>query len=160
MNIVWQQLVTHALGFLLVVWLLKKYAWGPLMAMIDERREKIVSDFREIELQKQDVAQQKGAYEDKLKAIEQERREKLIEGVNEGQKIAAELKSKAQAEAKEILVRAKAETQRELAKAKVQLKNDMVDLTLAATEKILRERLTAEKDRELVSGYIEELSQA
>lgn len=160
MNIVWQQLVTHALGFLLVVWLLKKYAWGPLMAMIDERREKIVSDFREIELQKQDVAQQKGAYEDKLKAIEQERREKLIEGVNEGQKIAAELKSKAQAEAKEIIVRAKAETQRELAKAKVQLKNDMVDLTLAATEKILRERLTAEKDRELVSGYIEELSQA
>ncbi|MCH7877780.1 MAG: F0F1 ATP synthase subunit B [candidate division Zixibacteria bacterium] len=160
MNIVWQQLATHALGFLLVVWLLKKYAWGPLMAMIDERREKIVSDFREIELQKQDVAQQKGAYEDKLKAIEQERREKLIEGVNEGQKIAAELKSKAHAEAKEIIVRAKAETQRELAKAKVQLKNDMVDLTLAATEKILRERLTAEKDRELVSGYIEELSQA
>lgn len=160
MNIVWQQLVTHALGFLLVVWLLKKYAWGPLMAMIDERREKIVSDFREIELQKQDVAQQKGAYEDKLKAIEQERREKLIEGVNEGQKIAAELKSKAHSEAKEIIVRAKAETQRELAKAKVQLKNDMVDLTLAATEKILRERLTAEKDRELVSGYIEELSQA
>lgn len=160
MNIVWQQLATHALGFLLIVWLLKKYAWGPLMAMIDERREKIVSDFREIELQKQDVAQQKGAYEDKLKAIEQERREKLIEGVNEGQKIAAELKSKAQAEAKEIIVRAKAETQRELAKAKVQLKNDMVDLTLAATEKILRERLTAEKDRELVSGYIEELSQA
>lgn len=160
MDIVWQQLVTHAVGFLIVVWLLKKYAWVPLLDMIEERREKIISEFREIELQKQDISNQHKEYDDKLKKIEQERREKLLEGVKEGQKIAAELKTKAQAEAKDIIVRAKAETQRELAKAKVQLKNDMVDLTLSATEKILGEKLTAEKDRELVSEYIEELSRA
>ncbi len=160
MDLVWQQIATHALGFLIVVFLLKKYAWGPLLSMIEERREKIVSEFREIELQKQDVSNQQKEYEDKIKAIEQERREKLLEGVNEGKQIAADLKSKAQVEAKEIIVKAKAETQRELAKAKVQLKNDMVELTILATERILSEKITAEKDRELVSGYIEELSQA
>lgn len=160
MDLIWQQLATHALGFLIVVFMLKKYAWGPLLSMIEERREKIVSEFREIELQKQDIANQQKEYEDKLQKIEQERREKLLEGVNEGKALAADLKSKAQAEAKDIIVKAKAETQRELAKAKVQLKTDMVDLTLAATEKILGEKLTAEKDRQLVSEYIEELSRA
>ncbi|MFQ5606774.1 MAG: F0F1 ATP synthase subunit B [Candidatus Zixiibacteriota bacterium] len=160
MNLELQQIVTHALGFLLIVWLLKRYAWGPFLDMIEERREKIVGEFREIELQKQDVSQQSEEYDEKLKEIEQVRRQKLLEGVSEGQKLAAELKSKAQAEAKEIIHKAKAETQRELAKAKVQLKNDMVSLTLGATEKVLRERLTAEKDRELVSKYIEELESA
>lgn len=159
-ELVWQQIATHMLGFLLVVWLLKKYAWGPLMDMIEERREKIIGEFREIDLRKQDVDNQRKEYDDKLKEIEQERRQKLLEGVNEGQKIATDLKAKAQAEAKDIIVKAKQETQRELAKAKAQLKGDMVAITLSATEKILGEKLTADKDRELVSSYIEDLNRA
>ncbi len=160
MNIVWQQIVTHALGFLIVVWLLKKYAWGPVMGMVEERNEKIANDFREIELQKQDIRQQEEQYQQKLKEIDAERRQKLLEGVNEGQKVANELKSNAQAEAKEIISRAKEETVREVAKAKVQLKNDMVEITMGAAEKILVEKLTADKDRELVAGFIEELENA
>jgi len=160
MNIVWQQIVTHALGFLIVVWLLKKYAWGPVMALIEERNEKIANDFREIELQKQDIRQQEEQYQQKLKEIDAERRQKLLEGVNEGQKVANELKANAQAEAKEIINRAKEETVREVAKAKVQLKKDMVAITMSAAEKILAEKLNADKDRELVAGFIDKLESA
>jgi F-type H+-transporting ATPase subunit b len=157
MELIWQQIVTHALGFLIVVWLLKKYAWGPVMEMLEERREKIVGDFREIELRQQDVRQQEELYQQKIKEIEAERRQKLLEGVNEGQRLANELKSNAQTEAKEIISKSKEETVREVAKAKVQLKKDMVEITMSAAEKILAEKLNAEKDRELVAGFIEKL---
>ena len=160
MNLVWQQIVTHALGFLIVVFALKKFAWGPVMDMVEERRDKIANDFREIELQKQDIRQQEEQYQQKLKEMDAEHRQKLLEGVNEGQKVANELKSNAQAEAKEIISKAKEETVREVAKAKVQLKKDMVEITMSAAEKILAEKLTADKDRELVAGFIDELESA
>jgi F-type H+-transporting ATPase subunit b len=154
------QIITHSIGFILVVLLLKKFAWGPLTDMLEERREKIVSEFREIEYQKKDVENQKAQYDDKLKEIEGERREKLLEGVNEGQKIANELKATAQNEAKELITRAKAESEREVTKAKAQLKKDMVDITLVAAEKMLNEKLTEEKDRQLVGGFIDKIQQA
>ncbi len=157
MELIWQQIATHALGFLIVVLLLKKFAWGPVMEMLEERREKIVNDFREIELGKQGIRQQEELYQQKIKDIEAERRQKLLEGVNEGQKMAAELKSTAQDEAKEIIVKAKEETVREVAKAKVQLKKDMVEITMSAAGKILSEKLSADKDRELVAGFIDKL---
>jgi len=160
MNLVWQQIVTHAIGFLIVVFVLKKYAWGPVMDMVEERRDKIANDFREIELQKQDLRQQEEAYQQKLKEIDADRRHKLLEGVNEGQKLANELKVNAQAEAKEIITKAKEEPAREVAKAKVQLKKDMVEITMSAAEKILAEKLSADKDRELVAGFIDKLESA
>ncbi|HSG99263.1 MAG TPA: F0F1 ATP synthase subunit B [candidate division Zixibacteria bacterium] len=160
MDIVWQQILTHMLGFLLVVWLLKKFAWGPLLSMIEERRENIVSEFREIEFQKKDLEKQRHEYDDKVKEIEQERRQKLLEGVNEGQKIAAELKATAQGEAKEIITKAREESAREVIKAKAQLKKDMVTITMSAAEKLLREKLTDDRDRQLVGDFIDQIDGA
>lgn len=160
MDIVWQQILTHMLGFLIVVWLLKKYAWGPLLSMIEERRENIVSEFREIEFQKKDLEKQRSEYDDKVKEIEQERRQKLLEGVNEGQKIAAELKATAQGEAKEIITKAREESAREVIKAKAQLKKDMVTITMSAAEKLLREKLTDDRDRQLVGDFIEQIDRS
>ena len=160
MNIELWQLLTHAIGFLIVVGLLKKFAWGPILDLIEERREKISGEFREIELQKQDVDSLRSDYEARMKEIESEKRQKLVEGVNEGQKIANELKVKAQSEAREIITRAETESERELVKARVQLKDDMVRLTMGAAEKILGEKLDAEKDSRLVSGYIDQLEKA
>ncbi|MCH9031641.1 MAG: F0F1 ATP synthase subunit B [candidate division Zixibacteria bacterium] len=160
MNIELWQLLTHAIGFLIVVGLLKKYAWGPILDLIEERREKIAGDFREIELQKKDVESLRNDYVVRMKEIESEKRQKLVEGVNEGQEIANELKSKAQTEARGIITRAEVESERELVKARVQLKDDMIRLTIGAAEKILGEKLDAEKDRQLVSGYIDQLENA
>ena len=43
MNLEWQQILTHLLGFGIAVWLLKRYAWGPLLSIMEERRNKIVA---------------------------------------------------------------------------------------------------------------------
>ena len=89
-----------------------------------------------------------------------ERRQKLIEAVEEGKKVAAELKAAAQEEAKQLQAKAKADLEREVAKAKVQLRDDMVAITMGATERILNEQLDDPKQRELIGRYIEELGKA
>jgi len=157
MSLEWQQILTHLVGFGLVVWLLKKFAWGPLLDLMEERRNKIVDEFKQIDDEKARVAELTAEYDAKLKDIDNERRVKIVEAVDEGKALAAEIKANAQNEVKDINAKAKADLEREVAKAKVQLRNEMIALTMTATEKVIREKLTDDKHRELIGGFIDGL---
>lgn len=154
------QLITHAVGFLITLWVLKKFAWGPLLSLMEERRNKIASEFKNIDEEKTKAAELTAEYEAKLKDIDAERREKLLEAVNEGKKIADEIKLAAQEEAKKASAKAKDELERDVAKAKVQLKDDMVSMTISAAEKLLKEKLDDAKHRELIGGFIDNVEKA
>lgn len=154
------QLVTHAVGFLITFLLLKKYAWAPLLKLMEDRRNKIADEFKAIEDEKVKVDSLTAEYEGKLKDIDTERRQKLVEAVDEGKKIAEELKAQARDEAKSITEKAKGEIERDVAKARVALKDDMVAMTMTATEKIIRERLDDAKHRELIGSFIDNLEKA
>jgi F-type H+-transporting ATPase subunit b len=155
MNLEWQQLATHAVGFLLTLWILKRFAWGPLLAIMEERRTTISNEFKRIDDEKAKAARLTTEYENKLKEIDAERRAKLVEAVNEGKKIAEDLKSTARAEAQEITSKNKSELENEVKKARVHLKNEMIAITMTATEKIIRERLDDQKHRQLIGAIID-----
>ena len=157
MSIEWQQLITHAVGFVIAVWILKKFAWGPLLGLLEERRDKIAGEFKQIEKEKSDVAQLTADYEGRLREIDNERRAKLIEAVEEGKKLAADIKQSAQQDVYNMHEKAKADLQRDIAKAKVQLRDEMVGMTMTAAEKIIREKLDDQKHRELIGRFIDDL---
>ncbi|MBN2225891.1 MAG: F0F1 ATP synthase subunit B [candidate division Zixibacteria bacterium] len=160
MNIELAQVITHIIGFLITVWLLKKFAWKPLLSMMEERRQKIKDEFDNIETRKQDAEQLRTEYENKLKNIEAERRVKITEAVNEANKLASDIKMNAQEEARGIINRTNEQLDRDVAKAKVQLKEQMVAITLTAAEKILHEKLDDKKERELIGKFIDNIEKA
>jgi len=160
MEFVWQQALTHAVGFLIMVWILKRFAWGPLLSLLEERRKRIADEFKSIEDERAKANQLTADYEAKLKDIDTERRAKLVEAVNEGKKIAEEIKSTAREEAKQMMIKAKADLGREVAKAKVQLKNDMIAMTITATERIINDKLDDSKHRELIGNFIDNVEKA
>lgn len=157
MDIDVQLLVTHAIGFLITLWILKRYAWGPLLNIIEERRLKIVGEFENIEKEKKNAEELNNQYQAKLREIDSERREQIVKAVNEGKKIAEELKSAARDEVNDLREKSKSELSREVAKAKVQLKDDMVSISVAATEKLLHEKLDDSHHRKLIDEYIDDL---
>ncbi|MFH1374112.1 MAG: F0F1 ATP synthase subunit B [bacterium] len=160
MDFVWQQALTHAVGFLITVWILKRFAWGPLLSLLEERRNKIADEFKAIEDEKAKTAELTADYEARLKEIDAERRARLVEAVNEGKKIAEEIRTSAREEVKVINAKAKTDLVREVAKAKVQLKNDMVAMTITATERIINEKLDDAKHRELIGNFIDNVEKA
>lgn len=151
------QIVTHIIGFLIAVLLLKRFAWKPLLSILEERRSKIKSEFDNIDKEKKKVEDLVSDYQTKLKEIDSLARVKIQEAAREGQKLANEIKENARKESKDILTRAREEIQMDVDKAKVQLKNDLVNMTMRAAEKLIRERLDEEKDRELIARFIEEV---
>jgi F-type H+-transporting ATPase subunit b len=160
MNLEWQQLLTHAVGFLITLWILKKFAWKPLLALMEDRRNRIIDEFKKIEDEKMKVAQQQAQYEARLREIDNERRAKLVEAVEEGKKIAADIKAHAQDEVKELHAKAKGELEREVAKAKVELRDQMVTITMTAAQKLIKEELNDAKHRDLINRYIAEVEKA
>ena len=160
MSFEWQQILTHALGFLIFVWVLKKFAWGPLLGLMEERRQKIVGEFDEIDKQKADVADLTAKYEARLKEIDQERRQKLVEAVQEGKQMAADMKSSTMNEIRALHEKAKTDLQRDIAEAKVQLRDEMIAITMTAAEKVVREKMDDVKHRDLIGRYIDELGRA
>ena len=157
MNLSIQEILTQAAAFILLVWVLKRMAWKPLLKLLDERREKIRTGFEEIEKAKKDVEELKRQYEQAHARIDEEGRQKLQQVIDEGKRVARELQDGSRREARTILEKAKEDIVLEVAKAKVTLRNEIADLTLAATERLLGEKLDETKDKEIVLDFIEDL---
>ena len=62
MNLVWQQVLTQIIGFLIVLWVLKRFAWKPILALLEERRQKIKNEFDEAARRKGEANQLLASY--------------------------------------------------------------------------------------------------
>jgi len=158
MNLIDLRLVfTQILGFLVLLWALNKWAFGPLLGVLEARRAKIAGEFAAAERAMAGAQEQKSRYEQELRGIEARARQRLTEAVAEGQKVGAEIRQQAQAEAALRLERAKDDIERENEKAKERIKEQMIDLALRSAEKILRQKLDDPAQRRLAGEFIDEV---
>lgn len=146
--------VTVIFGFTILFLVMKKYAWPVILDTIDARQKEIADGFSEIENLKNEAAESLRKYQEEIKGIEETRRQMLQEGVDDGKKIGVELVEKARAEIAVEAAKAKQHIKLELATARKQLREDVIDLTVKATEHILEQKLTDEADRELIGSFI------
>ena len=151
------QVITQILGFMIMVWALRRYAWGPMLAMLEARREKIAGEFKEADRLKGEALGLKARYEADLKGIEAQARQRMQEALVEGQRVAAEIKTQAQKDAAVRLERASDEILREREKAKELLKQQVIGLSIRTAEKILRQKLDDPAQRKLAGEFIDEV---
>jgi len=151
------EVVAQVVSFLLLLTLLRIFAWKKLLKMLDDRRERIASEFRRIDEAQSAVEKLRADYDKRLSGIEAEARAKIQEAVAEGKRVSQEIREGARQEARTILGKAQENIEIEVSKAKQELKQKVVELTLGTTEKLLKEKITDEKDRKLASDFLDEL---
>jgi F-type H+-transporting ATPase subunit b len=149
--------LTQILGFVILVWILGRFAWGPIVAGLEARRQKIAGEFAEAERRKQEADQLKAKFDAELRGIEALKRANIQEGIAEGQRVAAEIKAHANDEAQARLHRAEDEMAREREKAKELLKEQVVALSIRTAEKILQSKLDDPAQRKLAAAFIDEV---
>ncbi len=161
MNLIdWRQVGTQILGFLLTVWILQRYAWRPLLGVLEARRQRIAGQFQEAERRRAEADSLKLRYEQELRTVDAQARKRLQEAVAEGQRVAGEIKAQAQKEAVERVERARDEIAREHEKSKEVLKEHVIQLALRSAEKVLRQNLDDAAQRRLVNEFIDEVGAA
>ena len=161
MNLIdWRLVGTQIIGFLLTLWLLRRFAWGPLLKVLEERRQRIAAEFQEADRQKGEAAALKAQMDQELRGIEAQARKRLQEAVAEGQRVAGEIRTQAQQEASQRIARADDEIAREREKAKEMLKEQVINLAMRSAEKILRKEIDGPAQRKLVAEFIDEVEAA
>jgi len=128
-------LLGHLVAFLLLFWILKKFAWGPVLQMVDQRRESI---------------EKASELDEHLSAIEEERRRIMEEAAREGRALADEIRQAAEQQRERILAKAQADIQMEREKLKAELNNYVADLAIDISEKLVAKQLDREEQRRLI----------
>jgi len=149
------EIIAQIIGFIILLALLRVFAWKRILGLLDKRKEYIASELKNIEDSKQDIEKIKLDYEAKLASIEKTAQERLAETLDQSKVILEDSRKAAHLTAQGIIDNARASVKYELAKAKDELKNEIIDLTLKATENIIQEKLTGEGDRKLVEDFLE-----
>ncbi len=151
-----KQVLTQIVGFLIFLFLIRKFAWGPVLQTLEDRKAKIAGDLADAERKKAEAAELRAKLEAELRTIDQQARVKIQEAVAEGQHHAAEIRADAQAQARARLERADAEIAGERAKAQKALQEDMARLAVGGAERILRKKLDEAEQRRLIGEFIAE----
>ena len=146
--------------FAILVLILGKYAWGPILAAVDAREKGIQTALDEAAERNQEAEKLLANYKENLADARRQANELLAEGKTAGDSIRMEIEEKARGEAQSIIERARAEIERERDAAIAEIRRESVDLALAAATRLVQENLDQEKDRVLVERYLTELGGA
>ena len=157
------QLLTPSLGllfwttiiFLVVFFLLKKYAWKPILQALDDREKSIDDALRIAENTRKEMEQMKSQHEDLLAQAKQERNAMIKEAKDLKESIITQAKDQARKEAQGILDEARKEIDNQKMAAFTDLKNQVGKLVVEVSEKVLRRELT---DKQQQENYIKELA--
>ena len=153
-HIDWKLIIAQLVNFTIVLFVLYKFAYGPILKMMNERSDKIEKGLKDAE----------GAQK-KLAEIAEKEKEVLVEARKQAQEIVAKAEAVAVKSKDEIIADSKAQAAKILedaAKKIEQEKNQMLtevkmqvaELVVAATGKIIDGKIDGEKDRELIEKAI------
>lgn len=145
--------------FAALVFVLGKFAWGPILKAVEARETGIQSKLDEAAARNDEAARLLAEHKEQLADARRQASELIAEGKTTGEKVRREIEEKARAEAQGIVERARVEIGRERDAAIEALRRESVELALAAASRLMHERLDQDKDRALVEGYLGELSE-
>ena len=157
------ELVTPEIGlifwtiivFSLLLIILKKYAWKPILTAVDERNKSIDDALRAADKAKEEMQALNADNERILIEAKKERDQLLKEGREIKESVISQAKDKAKLEADKILTTAKDQINNEKMKAITELKTQVAEMSIDIAEKILKSELAdKEKQKELITEVL------
>ena len=147
-------------SFLLLIFLVKKYAWGNISSILDERAEKISSDIDGAEEARKKAEELASKREAELAGSRTEAKT-IIENAKEtAEKSKADILAEAKLEAGRLKEKANQEIAQNKAEALQSVKGDVADLTISLARKFSPKNLDSQAHKELIDQYIDQLGEA
>jgi F-type H+-transporting ATPase subunit b len=150
-------LIWTIITFVTLVFVLRMFAWKPLLEALKKREEHVRSSIERAEFAKQEAERILEENRKQLANAEAEAHRILNEGRALGDKLKSEIVDQANQQSRRMVEQAKQEIERDKEAALSQLRNEVANLAIKAAEKILDETLDENRQRKLVDAYLKEL---
>lgn len=147
-------------NFLLLVWLLHKFAWKGIIGALEKREKQIAQDKQAAAEARQEAQNIKEELDAKLKEIAAEATAKMQEAVAAGNAQKEQILAESQRQAEHLLTQAKAQITAEKEKALQEVRKEIVSTALAAAVKIAQQQITEQTAAKVVDEVLQEVSKA
>ena len=144
-------------GFILHWILLAKYLFRPVLALLHAREHDIKSTYEEAEKERAGAEESRADYEKRLAGIEAEARARIQAAVKDAESAKNDILADARSRSQDILHRGQDELAREKEKTLAELREQVVDISLAAAGKLIEESLDEARHRKLVTDFIDRI---
>lgn len=150
LGIDWKLFVAQMVNFVVLMAVLYKFLYKPVLKMLDDRKEKIDTSLKQAEQIQKNLFESEG---EKAKIISEARNEAgriVAESRNIAETMREEIVNKAKLEAASAVEAGRKELQSEKEAMMKEIKKEAAEMIVVAAEKILREKINAKTDKELI----------
>ena len=155
---IWQTVVS-LLNLLILFLILKKFLFKPVQNVIKSRKDKVDAQYSEAEEALANAKASEKELNEKLSRAHNTADEIVKEATAQGERRRDNIVTEARAEADAIIRQAKAAAQMEKKKAQEDIKDQIVDVSSALTEKLIERELNVEDHRRLIDSFISEMEE-
>ncbi len=149
--------VVEIVVFLVLLWLLARYVFPPLLRALEARQQLIAQSLQEAEKARQEAERSRASEMAEMAEARAKAQEILDRAQQLGEQLREELRQRGEAEQQAMLERARAELQREREQAVAELRRQVADLVVMATTRVLQEELDERRQLRLVEQALSEV---
>jgi len=146
--------------FALFAFVLGKFAWGPLLGIIEEREKSVRSAVDDAHKANQEAQELLEKHKALVRDAGRERDELIKKAIAEADQVRSDLVAKARSESEQLVERARGQIEREKSSAIQALRAEVADLAVEAAAKIVTSSMSEENQRKLVDDFIAGLPKA
>lgn len=150
------KLITQLIAFIGFIFLLWKFALGPIVKMIDSRTEKIQESMNAAEQMQADLKASAVRSEEALLEARKEAQQIIANARESSENLLNKAREDAAKQSDEYLARAQATLRAETEQARLQLRQELADLAVSAASKIVRKELDPAAQRVLIDETLAE----
>ena len=144
-------------NFALLLVVLGKFAWKPILSMLEERERAVKADREAAEAAKTDAERIRAELHEKLKALSDDVKAELSAAARTGESERQEILAQAKAQAEQLLASARQDLARDRDQLKADLKKYVSDISLSAAEKVAGRGMDDKSNRDIVEQTLKDL---
>ena len=146
--------------FLVLFFLLTKFAFKPITAAVEAREKSLEEALAAAKRDRDEAAKLLAEHRAQIEAARGEAQKLITDARSTGEKMRNDLLEKARAEQQAAVERAAAEIEREKDRAVAQLRREAIEMAIAGASRVIEENLDSEKNRKLVENFLSTLKPA
>jgi F-type H+-transporting ATPase subunit b len=150
-------MVWTVVTFLIVLWVLRRFAFSRIQGLIDQRRDRIREALDEADKARSEARELREQVAREREQAKADREQILDESRRQAQRQLEQAREQADADLKMRLEKNREELEAENARLREQIRRDVVELTLLASEKVTGKVLDADDQRRLIDETIDEV---
>lgn len=154
LGIDWKLLIAQIVNFLVLLFVLYKFAYGPVLAMLDKRQKKIEKGLKDADEAHKKLAESEEKQKEILRKARTEAKDIVEKAHIQAEKSKSEIAGEAKKQSEKIIANAKDQIEQEKNKMITEVKSEIGSLVVAAAEKIIGEKIDGKKDKDLIEEAI------